>query len=79
MDYLPILPAADRRKWRLFIAGTGTNGQLEAGAASVPTRRLPVGRLIGRFQDLFQFDKGMADMMPEIAESLGHFDATFRL
>ena len=43
------------------------------------TRRLPVSRLIGRFQDLFQFDKGMADMMPGIAGLFGNVNAAFGL
>jgi hypothetical protein len=36
-------------------------------------------RLIGRLQDLFQFDKGIADMIREIVGLFGNANAAFGL
>jgi hypothetical protein len=79
MDYFPIMPAADRRS-----RGDVRRNRLQQTAGgrawqASRTRRLPVVRLIGRLQDLFQFDKGMADMMPQIVGLFGNIDAAFGL
>jgi hypothetical protein len=47
------------------------------GAAGVPNAPFTVAGLIGRFQDLFQFDKGIADMITEIDGLFGNVDAAF--